>query len=617
MADEDTVVIIDIHVEDNSSEEITEITNNVVHLHQAVQREEKQEDKWQQSLKKLRGKVLEGVKATAKLSATVLAVASASGPAVAGLLAVAKATATVGKAAAHLTPLVAFAPSLIGALTLVKGTLKLAGPGLARAFEPITRQFVSATGEATKLGRVLQRVVGIDVRPAAARFAKLNMPAIAHNMERIAYQTNLVVAGTLRWANSVKGVAAIKAVADSTGDAFTALVPHILRLVGAFGTLSGAAGGRAITGLGDAIGRLLDKISAWAEQHDIDDINAALKDLSGYGGKLKDTFTVIRDVGRWMGENVGKVKAFSDAVAVGAITIGIATGNLPAIIGGAVAIIVNHWDKIKSLFSGSGGWLKDTLNAWEHDARRVKIAESMMKAWASLKKAFSDAISDIGPRWTQFTDELKIAWDKWAPLIKIWWDTVGKAVFTFVGAALGTFVTNLVTTGAAVAFFVGKLADGFKWMVTKVLDTLGFVINGAAKAFGWIPGLGVQLKTAAAGFNAFRDDVNRALNGIETLKTIRVNASVYVTGGGSAAGGVDQRTGNSRNAGLSGLTSWQRVAEAFAGDRGGSRSGGPTPVTATVNNTVLLDGRPFRMYTDTALLEAERRTEWRSRNGKR
>jgi hypothetical protein len=200
----DVDVDIDINVENNSSYEINEITNNVVHLHQAVQREEKQNDKWSASIKKMAKAAGSAARAVGKVAASVAAVAAAAGPAASGLLAAGKALAAFGKAGARLTPLLSFLPALAAGFALLKATFTLAGPGLARAFEPITRQFHDAEGNATKLTKELQRVIGIDVRPWAAAFAKANMPAISTAMERIAYQTNLIVAGVLKWARRLR-----------------------------------------------------------------------------------------------------------------------------------------------------------------------------------------------------------------------------------------------------------------------------------------------------------------------------------------------------------------------------------------------------------------------------
>lgn len=611
-------VNIDINVENNSSWELNEITNNVIHLHQAVQREERQENRWAASMRRVTRSALSAARAVAHVAASVSAVAAATGPAVTGLLAMGKALAVAGKAGVHLLPLLAFVPSLIGGVALLVGTVKLVGPAFAKAFEPITRRFVDAEGNASKFTKRLQAAATRGVRPLAEEFTKLNMPAIEGGMMRIARQVSLIVRGTLQWLNTSRGMALIKTTTEGTAAAVELLQPKLKTLIINLGDLGTRAGGAGIKGLADVIGRVLDKLTAWAANTSVDDIKKALRDLSGYGIKIKQTFGALRDVGRWLVENEDKIKHFSDVAAAAAITIGIATGNIPAVIGGVFALIINHWSDLKSTFEGAKPWLSDVINRWKTDALRIKLAESIMRAVHAGIDAFRDMIKDIGPKWQEFVSRLKMAWEEWAPLITAWWNTGGKQAFQLAGAALGGFVLLLLDFATQAATVAIVVANAFKVMVRTVLDVLGWIIGAAAKAFGWMPGIGPKLRVAAAEFDAFKNAVNRALDGIETMKTIRINANVYVTGGGSVAGGVDQRTGNSRNAGLSALTSWQQAAAAFAGDAAGrNRTGGPTNVTASVQNTILLDGRPFRAYTDRTVMESERRTAWWQRVGTR
>jgi tape measure domain-containing protein len=44
---------------------------------------------------------------------------------------------------------------------------------------------------------------------------------------------------------------------------------------------------------------------------------------------------------------------------------------------------------------------------------------------------------------------------------------------------------------------------------------VSFILNGAARAFGWIPGIGPKLRAAAANFDRFAASVNRSLSGIK------------------------------------------------------------------------------------------------------
>lgn len=93
--------------------------------------------------------------------------------------------------------------------------------------------------------------------------------------------------------------------------------------------------------------------------------------------------------------------------------------------------------------------------------------------------------------------------------------------------------------GPFVDFFTQTIPAGFRafergidaYLVAPFLSGASMIIHGAADAFGWVPGLGGKLKTAAKEFDSFRDSVNASLNGIHNYsKTVTVS----VTGNGAA-----------------------------------------------------------------------------------
>ena len=605
-------VDINVNAHNNSTVVINQITHNVAALNQATRRGESYNDRFAKSLRKIAAHGLSAARAVGKVVANVAALASVAGPAISGLVAMGKALAAVGKAGSNLAPLLAFGPSLVGAVGLLVGTVKLVKPAFAQAFEPITRHFVDAEGNASKFTKQLQAAATAGVKPLAAEFVRLNMPAISNGMMRIGHQISLLVRGVLQWLNTSRGMELIRTTTEATATAFEMLQPKLKTLIINLGDLGTRAGAAGIKGLADVIGRIIDKLTAWAANTSLEDINRALGVLAGYGGKLKQVFGVIRDVGRWMAENEAAVKHFSDVVAGIAIAIGIATGAIPAVIAGTVALIINHWNQLKAPFAAAVDWVRGVLERWRTDANRIKITEKIVAAWDALKSAFNEAIQEIGPRWTYFIEKVKGAWETWAPLIAIWWETSGKKIFKFIGEALAIFIINLVMVGSAVFAFVEFVGKAFKVLVSLVLTALGFIINGAAMAFGWIPGIGPQLKAAAAKFNTFRDDVNKAMAGIDPLKTIRVNAQVHLTVSGSRPGTGGGTTAYALGGGP---TSWMAAAAGYAAESAGrNRVGGPTQVSAEVHNTINLDGRPFRSYTDHAVMASERRQEWRLRN---
>lgn len=64
-------------------------------------------------------------------------------------------------------------------------------------------------------------------------------------------------------------------------------------------------------------------------------------------------------------------------------------------------------------------------------------------------------------------------------------------------------------------------------IVNFFLGMVGDMLNAAASAFGWIPGIGPKLKAAAADFTRFRDEVNAALGGIQNKVDINIQGHFY------------------------------------------------------------------------------------------
>lgn len=103
-------------------------------------------------------------------------------------------------------------------------------------------------------------------------------------------------------------------------------------------------------------------------------------------------------------------------------------------------------------------------------------------------------------------------------------------IFTALFAAIG----KIIGIAAAMA---RAMVDATKLIINIFLDMVGVVIHGAAKAFGWIPGIGGKLKDAAKSFDNFRDNVNRSLSGVHD-KNVTVTAKASVLMGQ----GLDRQT---------------------------------------------------------------------------
>lgn len=71
------------------------------------------------------------------------------------------------------------------------------------------------------------------------------------------------------------------------------------------------------------------------------------------------------------------------------------------------------------------------------------------------------------------------------------------------------------------------LRPAFANLVGTFLAVAGAIVNGAARAFGWVPGIGGKLKVAAKTFNTFRDQVNASLAGVHD-KTVTVTGKAII-----------------------------------------------------------------------------------------
>ena len=62
-------------------------------------------------------------------------------------------------------------------------------------------------------------------------------------------------------------------------------------------------------------------------------------------------------------------------------------------------------------------------------------------------------------------------------------------------------------------------------IVSVFLGMVGAVISGAAAAFGWVPGLGPKLKTAAARFETFKTNTNASLDKIKNDIDLKIRTA--------------------------------------------------------------------------------------------
>lgn len=155
----------------------------------------------------------------------------------------------------------------------------------------------------------------------------------------------------------------------------------------------------------------------------------------------------------------------------------------------------------------------------------------------AFQPAMDDAVNQYLPAFQQGIDDITAAFG----------DSTGDGAqfgdaIKAVGDVLIFFARNTIRTWAGIALVIGTTVKSAKWGFDNIMkpslrslwDVVDFVFGGivdaAAAAFGWIPGIGPRLKEAQRQFRAFRDKVNAALDGIHD-RYVNVNVRTVYSGG--------------------------------------------------------------------------------------
>jgi Transglycosylase SLT domain len=205
-----------------------------------------------------------------------------------------------------------------------------------------------------------------------------------------------------------------------------------------------------------------------------------------------------------------------------------------------------------------------------------------LEAWLTAKIGlpFGRVLNDIGAGariWSGNTTGLFTR--TWSGILggaRIWGQNIAGIFTQTIPAAARTGLSAISSAWNATW---NTLKAAFRvFVVDGILTPLGWIIDGAAKAFGWVPGLGGKLQGAARAFAKFKDDVNTALGGINGRT---VNVSVAMTSstnpypggisGRKAAGGRITGPGGPRDdiAGLYALSNGEWVIRADSAARYG------------------------------------------------
>lgn len=177
------------------------------------------------------------------------------------------------------------------------------------------------------------------------------------------------------------------------------------------------------------------------------------------------------------------------------------------------------------------------------------IQPALVGLWQIIRDDVAPAISwmwsnVVGPVFSKFGEVVSTFWFKIAspalsalftfvkkflmPTISSLWTNVAKPTFELMGALIKLVWEKFISPamdsmkgafegiGTVVSFMWDKvLKPTFGFLVSTFLAVAKSIVKTAAFAFGWIPGIGEKLQTAADKFDIFESDVNKALLGID------------------------------------------------------------------------------------------------------
>lgn len=192
-------------------------------------------------------------------------------------------------------------------------------------------------------------------------------------------------------------------------------------------------------------------------------------------------------------------------------------------------------------FDGTKEAIKDGLGGARDAISNLAIPENTMEAFRKLAKSYlpeiRDALDSINKRLDDNRKGFHGVADAIERLLNLatgLGDAFGPAL-TVLGSAKGSIflvtlsIDEMIQTiggiGLAWEKVKGPFAAVLRFMANTFLNFVGFMLQAAVTAFGWIPGIGPKLHAAAKEFETFAARVNNAIDGITSVK----NVNLYVT----------------------------------------------------------------------------------------
>jgi phage-related minor tail protein len=161
--------------------------------------------------------------------------------------------------------------------------------------------------------------------------------------------------------------------------------------------------------------------------------------------------------------------------------------------------------------------LADGILAWAAD---VAANDEVQQWWSDLSTDMEDIYNKHLPALKQQWADLQAQIDGSQDSL-----TMAGSLLRGIAEGAGYMARTLMWSADIGAKSMSFFSDHFRTVTMMFIDHAGMILTAAAKAFGWIPGLGGKLKSAKAEFDKFRDRANEALGGISN-RTVHVDVTL-------------------------------------------------------------------------------------------
>lgn len=458
---------------------IRKVGGDLKDMGKSAEKADKPTSRVSDTVSKLTKNAAGAAKSVAGAIAPIAGMASAAVSAAPAVAAAAGALINVARAAGGAAPALA---AIAAAGLFVKLTLTQIAPAIVSSLKPVTDAF-------TRAGTAAGKLASKGVAPLAQQFAKVGIPIVAQEMNRIAVATNKVVKGFLAWANSSSGLVTLRKITDATATAFGNVAPHVLALSTALLEMIGRISGVSLAAGSSGLNRVLDLLTA------------KLKTITGASvqrglDQLRQTFLTVRDTVVKVSEVVriaigvyrkyqAEIMAISDVLAVLAIVFG---GPVTAIIA-AVGLIVRHFDFVKAAIAQVRASFSTPGNTAFLDTLRTAVAT----VWPAIVSAFNQIKAAVMPTLIEITRKIQtelvpalgnfitaaapvVAFfiERFAPIIAAAFKTVAAIISSAITVISGIFI---VFTGLLNGNW-GQLWSGIKTIVRGAAGAIKAIISG-------------------------------------------------------------------------------------------------------------------------------------------